>query len=250
MMDGKFEYSIMSPYLNDKSLYDLYKFHLQYLNKDYKKLHDFIYNNANGVIATDMDYHIPLLGNESYLGLIPNAINIDTIDYLELQIEGKIKIFHGVNNDATIKKGNQYFIEAMKIIETKYPNKVDIKTTYDVPYNEYIKLYNDCHILLDQVYSQDQGYNALEAMAKGKVVFTGAEKEWLNYFNLKENTVAINVMPNVNDIVKKLEWLILNPDKILEISKNARAFIEKEHNYITITKKYLETWKKNQCNDE
>jgi len=36
------------------------------------------------------------------------------------------------------------------------------------------------------VYAYDQGFNALEAMAKGKVVFTGAEKEWLELYNLEE----------------------------------------------------------------
>jgi hypothetical protein len=30
----------------------------------------------------------------------------------------------------------------------------------------YINSYNKAHILLDQVYAYDQGYNALEAMAK------------------------------------------------------------------------------------
>src|SRR5690606_2218138 len=57
MIDGKFSYSIMSPYLKDPSLKHLYKFQLQYLNDAFKKLHDFIYENAQGVIATDMDYH-------------------------------------------------------------------------------------------------------------------------------------------------------------------------------------------------
>ena len=32
-------------------------------------------------------------------------------------------------------------------------------------------------------------------------------------------------------IARKLEWLILNPDKIMEISQKVRAFIEKEHHY-------------------
>ena len=80
-------------------------------------------------------------------------------------------------------------------------------------------------------------------MAKGKVVFTGAEQEWLDYYGLEKNTVAINALPNAQDIADKLEWLIENPQKISDISKNARAFIEKEHHYITIAKKYLEIWK-------
>ena len=245
MMAEKFRYSIMSPYLKDKSLYKQYQFQLQYLNKEYTELHNFIYENCHGVIATDMDYHIPLLGHKKYLGLIPNPINTDRIKYIPLKIGEKIKIFHGVNTAAIHKKGNHFFIDALKIIEDKYSDKVDINTTYSIPYNDYIKLYEDCHILLDQVYAYDQGYNALEAMAKGKIVFTGAEKEWLDYYDLKEDTVAINALPDAENIAKKIEWLILNPEKIYDISKNARAFIEKEHQYKKNALTYLETWFKN-----
>lgn len=245
MMEGKFRYSIMSPYLDNPELYELYKFQLQYLDKNFTKLHNYIYKNSNGVIASDMDYHIPLLGKKEYLGLIPNPINFKKINYIPIQLNGKIKIFHGVNSKMVVKKGNHYFTEALKIIEKKYPHKVEIITTYSIPYIEYIKLYDECHILLDQAYGYDQGYNALEAMAKGKVVFTGAEQEWLDYYRLKEHTVAINALPDIDYLVMKLEWLILNPENIITISKNARAFIEKEHNYIEVAKRYLETWETN-----
>ncbi|MCD2260095.1 glycosyltransferase family protein [Psychroserpens luteolus] len=245
MMDGKFRYSIMSPYLADRSLYKLYKFQLQYLNSEFTRLHHFIYEHANGVIATDMDYHLPLVGHPKYLGLIPNAINTEKIKYIPFTTDGKIKIFHGVNKSAIVKKGNIYFEEALKIIEKKYADKVEIKTTYSIPYEQYIKLYDDCHILLDQAYGYDQGYNALEAMAKGKVVFTGAEKEWVKHYGLEKNTVAINAKPDVNSLVKNLEWLINNPEQIEIISKNARRFIEKEHNLLKVTKRYLETWNNN-----
>ncbi|MFT4780678.1 MAG: glycosyltransferase involved in cell wall biosynthesis [Pseudohongiellaceae bacterium] len=245
MMDGKFRYSIMSPYLQDKSLYNLYKFQLQYLNPNFTDLHHFIYKHCNGVIATDMDYHLPLLGHPKYLGLIPNAINTTKIKFIPINtIDGKIKIFHGINTSAVVKKGNDYFTEALKIIEKKYTDKVEIITTHSIPYNEYIRYYDECHILLDQTHSYDQGYNALEAMAKGKVVFTGAEEEWLDYFKLEKNTVAINAKPDVNSIVVDLEWLINNPEHIEIISKNARRFIEKEHELLTITRKYLEVWEK------
>ena len=244
MMDDKFRYSIMSPYLKDKSLYELYKFQLQYLNPEFTDLHHFIYKHCNGVIATDMDYHLPLLEHPKYLGLIPNPINTNKIKFIPItKITGRIKIFHGVNTSAITKKGNNYFTEALKIIEIKYKDKVEIVTTHSIPYQEYIKHYDDCHILLDQTYGYDQGYNALEAMAKGKVVFTGAEQEWLEFYDLEKNTVAINAEPNITRIVEKLEWLINNPEHIEIISKNARRFIEKEHNYTKITEKYLEVWR-------
>ena len=245
MLEGPLEYNLMSPYKNDNSLAKQYQFQLQYLNHEYKALHDFLYEKCHGVIATDMDYHLPLIGNKSYLGLIPNPINTDTIAYIPLNKTNKIKIFHGINKDMSFKKGNTYFSEALEQIKLKYDDKVEIITTYSLPYKDYIKFYNDCDVLLDQVYSYDQGYNALEAMAKGKVVFTGGEQQWLDYYNIEEDTVIINAKPDVDYLVKKISWLIEHPENISIISKNARQFIEEHHHYLTCTQTYLKTWNTN-----
>ena len=93
----------------------------------------------------------------------------------------------------------------------------------------------------DQIYGYDQGYNALEAMAKGKVVFTGAENEFYKEYNLTEK-VAINALPDVDYLVNELSFLIENPNEIIEIGKRARKFIEKEHHYIAVAQMYLNKW--------
>ena len=196
------------------------------------------------MIASDLDYHIPLLGHPKYLGLIPNPINIEKLEFQPLRVSDKIVIFHGINSHNYYKKGNDIFEEALSIVNRKYSENIKIVTVRSLPYDQYIKTYNKAHIMLDQVYAYDQGYNALEAMAKGKVVFTGAEQEWLDYYNLKEDTVAINALPDAEKIAKKLEWLICNPEKIAEISTNARRFVETHHNHINCAKQYLNTWQK------
>ena len=107
-----------------------------------------------------------------------------------------------------------------------------------------MKAFESCHILLDQVYSYDQGYNALEAMAIGKVVFTGAEEEWLEYYNVDETKVVINALPNTDYIISKLEWLINNPKKIIGLEGYGLEVVEQvpirvkpnKHN-----KRYLKT---------
>tara|TARA_R110002049_G_scaffold116110_1_gene268465 strand:+ start:27739 stop:28884 length:1146 start_codon:yes stop_codon:yes gene_type:complete len=242
--DKKYRYSILTPYHNHKNhgVKKQYQFILKRITEQHYKLHKFLYQHINGVIASDIDYHIPLIKHPKYLGLIPNPINVEKLEVPHIEIDNTIHIFHGINSENAIKKGNIFFEEALAIIEKKYPDKVNIITTRSVPYAEYIKLYDNSHIILDQVYAYDQGYNALEAMAKGKVVFTGAEKEWLEYYNLKEDTVAINALPDAEKIAEKLEWLILSPEKIVEISENARAFIEREHDYIKIANRYITKW--------
>lgn len=223
--------------IDQKSFWNVLKFR----TKSFKKLHDFIYQNCRGIIASDLDYHIPLYGNPKYLGLIPNPVNTSKIEFFPLKIEDKIIIFHGINELNYIKKGNNIFEEALNTVRLKYQDKVEIITAKSVPYQEYINLYNKAHIVLDMVYAYDQGYNALEAMAKGKVVFTGAEKEFENHYNLTEKA-AINAIPNVDYLVEQLSFLIENPAEIIAIGKSARAFVEKEHNYIKIAQQYAKVW--------
>jgi len=233
--------SILQPYfegkIEDKNFLNALKFR----EKSFKKLHNYIYKNIIGVIASDFDYHIPLQNNLKYLGLIPNPINIDNFPENKMEAIDKIIIFHGINSFSYYKKGNDFFDKALKIIKEKYPNKVEIIVARSLPYKDYILLYNNAHIVLDQVYAFDQGYNALEAMAKGKVVFTGAEMEFEKHYNLSKK-VALNALPNVDYLVQQLTYLIENPIEIIEIGNQARTFIEKEHHYIKIAEKYIEKW--------
>ena len=208
-------------------------------------MYEYLKENVNGIISSDIDYHIPYLNEKKYLGLIPKPINLDKIKYKKIEIHDKIKILHAVNSKNYLKKGNIFFDKALNYIKEKYKDKIEIINTVDLNYVDHIKSVENSHIVLDQVYAYDQGYNALEAMALGKIVFTGAEKEWLEMYNIKENSVAINALPDHKKIIKKLEWLIENPKYILEISKNARVFIENKHNYISIARQYDIIWSKN-----
>lgn len=240
--EKNFRYSIFTPFFETKVTEKAFSHILKYLKPDFIKLHQFVYKNTEGVMASDMDYHLPLVGHPNYLGLIPNPINTDILVFLENPIQHKIVIFHGINRGNFYKKGNDLFQKAIQIIQEKYPDKTEIIVVENLPYAEYIKLYDKAHILLDQVYAYDQGYNALEAMAKGKVVFTGAEKEFLDHYNLQIDEVCINALPNVDALVEKLCWLIENPKEIIRIGQNARSFIEREHHYVKIAQKYLDVW--------
>lgn len=242
--------SIVQPYLAGKIDKKNFINVLKFRKKEFKKLHEFVYNNIKGVIASDLDYHIPLQKNQKYLGLIPNPINTEKLVFTPPEINDKIIIFHGINRENYFKKGNDFFEKALDIIKEKYPEKIEIIIVENIPYKDYINLYNKAHILLDQCFAYDQGYNALEAMAKGKVVFTGAEKEFLEHYNLQEDEVAINAKPDVDYLVEKLSMLIENPSIIEAIGIKARNFIEKEHNYIKIAEKYLAVWNKQKLSEE
>lgn len=242
LLKNNLKYSILTPLFKDANLKEKYFHTLNYTFKKKRKVYDFIVSKAEKIMVSDLDYKIPMEQTQTNCFFIPNPVNIDKIQFIENPINDKIVIFHGKNKYGFIKKGSIYFEKALEEIKEKYGDKIEIVLVNSLPYVEYEQLLNRAHIVLDQVYGFDQGYNALEAMAKGKVVFTGAEIEFYNHYNLTKK-VAINALDDVNYLVQELSKLIENQERIIEIGQNARAFIENEHNYIEIAKKYLEIWK-------
>lgn len=238
----EFKYSVLTPYFEDNSIEKEFQFPLKYRNDNYRKTFNWLVKNCQKLITSDLDYEIPMQKMGFQTTFIPNPINTDKITFQNIGITDKIVIFLGINRLSYSKKGIIYFEKALEIIREKYADKIEIIVSENLPYSEYISTYNRAHILLDQVFAYDQGYNALEAMAKGKVVFTGAETEFLNQYKLQADDVCINAEPNENEIAKKLSFLIEDPEKINKISKNARNFIEKEHAYKIIAEKYFTSW--------
>ncbi|RRJ89620.1 glycosyltransferase family protein [Flavobacterium macacae] len=242
-LKNKLRYSVMTPFLKNPDLRNYYNYTLKYNTAPYRKLFNFLLKECDAVFASDLDYKIPLEKEGFHFKMIPNPVNTDKITPVYFQKNSKIVIFHGKNKYSFVKKGSDLFEEALAVIATKYKNKIEIISSDSLPYHQYILLQDRATIILDQIYSFDQGYSALEAMAKGKVVFTGAETEFYDYYNLS-NRVAINALPDVADIIAKLSELIENPEEIENIGKNARNFVEKEHHYIKIAEEYLNNWKK------
>ena len=241
LMKNKNFKSILNPYFENKNLAKYYEYVFKYSTQNHKKLHDYIYENCQGFIASDLDYHFPLLNDKKYLGLIANPINTENLEFKTPKIDDKMVIFLGINSGNYYQKGINYFEKALTILKEKYQEKLEIIIVKNIPYTDYINLYDKSHILLDQIFANDQGYNALEAMTKGKVVFTGAGIEFQEFYKLNEK-VAIEAIPDVDYLVKELSFLIENPEQIEIIAKNARSFVEKEHNYIKIAQKYIDKW--------
>lgn len=239
----KYRYSLFDAYLQNPALVAEYRHVLPHLTPAYGKHHEKMMALAQGMIATDIDYAIALEGKPEFLGMIPNPVNTSVIAFQPLKPAPPVRIFHGINRWNYHKKGNAYFEKALEIVQRKYGEKVVLTTAENLPYAQYIQLFDDAHIVLDQVNAYDQGYNALEAMAKGKVVFTGAEIEFMQHYGLQER-VAINALPDAEAIAEELSYLIENLQEIAAISERARRFVEVQHDYVKIAEKYLDVWKR------
>ncbi|PQB04845.1 glycosyltransferase family protein [Aureitalea marina] len=235
-------YSILTSYFDGKSSAQDHDGALKYLRQDFKELHEFVFKRIHGVIASSIDYDMPMSGHPQYLGMIPNPINVDLLPFQPPRAENPIVILHGINRSSYYKKGNDYFEAALEQVKASYGDRIMIDTVEDLPYQEYIEHVAKADIVLDQVYAFDQGYNALEAMARGKVVLTGAEREFMEHYQLKEQ-VAVNVLPDSEQIARVMSELIEAPEKLTQIGRNARDFIAEYHDYVQVAKQYLDNWK-------
>ena len=241
LINSDLPHHVLTPLLNNKKLRPYFKYSLDYLKPSSKKLSLFVKKNVLHIIPADYDYQMAYEQQPKVKPLIPFPINIDKIKFSTLDVSGKIIIFHGINRLNYYKKGNNHFCEALKQVKLKYKERIEVIEVENIPYKDYVKLYNKSHILLDQTHAYDQGYNALEAMAQGKVVFSGFSDGFKSHYMITQK-IGIHTTPNVEEIVTNLSWLIENPKEILEISKNAHEYIRTYHDYEKVAQTYLDSW--------
>ena len=201
------------------------------------------------VIPITIDYEIAYKYFEKEMSLplgsiIPLPFDVDSVSFSN-DIKDKIVVFHGVNR--YYAKGSDHIIPAMEQLKKKYPNKVNIVVVERVPLNDYLRMMSSANIVVDQCYGCSSGMNAVEAMAMGKVVLGGNEPGNAESFGEKESP-AINIKPDKKDIYAKLEELVLNPDKIRDLSVKSREYVCRVHDCKKVAAQYVELFKEKDNN--
>lgn len=197
-----------------------------------------IVESLDGVIASNSTYHNAYHTFENYKGYIPMP-TIVREDKKENIVNEKVKIFFGIGSRRPLK-GVEYILEALKKVETVYPEKVDITIVEKIPYQEYITLFDECNIFIDQACSYSYGMNALLGLGNSKVVLSGNEPI---VEELLGNSCPVqNIKPNSEDIFNKIERLINNQDLIPQIGSKSYDFAKEFHDYNSVAKKYELIW--------
>lgn len=213
----------------------------KYLNKRERIYSIKVTDLFDGIISSAYSYHLAYSHLNNYLGGIPMPVSLKKDKDWTNDIQGKIKIFHGISRGDF--KGSDLIVEALNLIKLKYENEVDIKIVKHIPFREYMKLFNETNIVIDQACSYGYGMNALFALEKAKVVLSGNEPE--NQSFVGEKCPVINIQPNVQHIYSQIEKLILEKESISSIGEEGRAYVLKNHDSFMIAEKYIEFWKMN-----
>lgn len=239
----KYGYSIQQGMLRDFNISSNADKKILWEDHNFKKEEKKYLEKFDGIIPVLWDYYIPykLIKQRNLKSLIPLPINCNNLIYKENVVSDKIKIFHGVSGNREHFKGSYIILEALKKMEEKYPNDIDVITVKNVSNKEYVETLNSSNVLIDQVNSYDLGMAALQGLALGKVVLTGAEPDALKAKGLSQ-VPYFNALPDVEQICSIIEFLIENKDQIPAIGYQSRKFAEEYHGHIRIAQKYLDVW--------
>lgn len=201
-----------------------------------------IMKKADGIIpCIPFEYEIPYEGLGNLLMPIMFPINVDQYEYIPNITNGKVVFFHGINR---IKdKGSNYIKDAMEQLQDKYPRDVECIIAERMPLAEYLETIKRANVIIDQCRTYGYGMNCCISMAKGKIVMSCAEDEFLKRAHIKRDECPIiNIRPNSDEIVHSMEYILDNRKKIEEFGFGSRGYIEKKHHYISIAQEYVKTW--------
>lgn len=239
---------VISPenkYFNHLGFRDVYAY--KYLiGLLYRRLNKIIVDRSVAILPGSEMYRTPYLWSSKCSSQIfPYPISKSKLgNPLKLSSSEPIKIFHGWQAGKEGRKGNDVMDRIIKKVVEKYGDMVQYQVVKSVPYQEYLRLFNSCHIFIDQIYSLDKGVNALLGMAAGKVVFSGFDPSALAAYEHYDGTViGINANENEDEMFLKFCDLIENRYKIEQISINAINFVEKNHTSDYVASLYLSEWK-------
>lgn len=194
---------------------------------------------ADGFIPVMYEYAEPYRKLKNLCPTIPLPVNCSKIEYTENKVGSKLVVFHGLNRRGA--KGTEYVEKAFEILKSKYPNDLELVIAGNMKYSDYIEFIKRVNVIIDQTNSYSLGINGLVSLAMGKVTMGGAEplgKKELGY----ENCPVINIKPDPDYIVIRIEELLEKRSQISELGNQSRCFVEKYHSHIKIARDYLSTW--------
>jgi glycosyltransferase involved in cell wall biosynthesis len=196
----------------------------------------------NSVIPTTYEYAQAYRDADvkSLLPTLPLPVNMDHILYKDNIVFGKIVIFHGINRIGF--KGTEIISDAFKVLQYKYPKHVEVVIKGQMPYSDYLNIIQRANIIVDQLFNEGFGMNALISMAMGKITVCGDVTKTILELNINETSPTVSVYPTVEDIVNQISKYINNNDLIAEQGYQSMAFVKKYFNHINVAEMYLESW--------
>lgn len=221
--------------------------YISWLKPELVNYQNYVFKNLKGGVAVLYEYYIGLQNyfdkdRISYGGI---PINTSEIPYIGFRGGNKIRILLCKDKNRIKLKGTDLLEKSIRKIKQKYPDIIEIFVAENLPYKTFIQEMKDSDIVLDQVFSYSPATSGLLGMAMGKTIISGAEPQYYDFINEKENHPIINSPIEIEKIETCMEQYIFNNNFLKENAIKSRQFVEKHNDIIGVASRFLEAWTKN-----
>ncbi len=172
-------------------------------------------------------------------------IEIENLEFTEMNMEGPIKILIGMRGNMQIQKGTARMLDLCKELEKEMPGKLEVKVVKDLSLSDYLDELKKSHIVIDQLYSYSPATNALQTMALGRITASGAQPEYYEY--IKEDSRPIFCLSPLEDeatIKQRLRKLIEDKAEMQKMAHEGRRLAEKHNDVRNIAPLFEAHWEK------
>lgn len=217
-----------------------------WLEEPNRSWNKYFYDHIDGAMAVLPEYDMaarPILGDKVTFTNLP--IDLSYLPFTPMNIDGSLKIFIGIRGGKEIQKGTAYMLSVAKELERELQGKVQVECVRNLSLKEYIERMKNSHLVLDQLYGYSPATNALQAMALGKAVGTGAQPEYYDYINHHSSHPLFSLSPIEPEPLKeRLRKLILDPSPLVEMGCENRKIVEQHNDVSIVADRFLDAWQR------
>ena len=205
---------------------------------------DYLNLYFDSVFSTMVEYgHI----SKSFKGevqRIPLPLDVGEIPWAPVIINKnrKIRIIHTPSRSGF--KGTHVVLAAIEILSKTRSGDFEFKVVTGLNFADYIKEITSADIVIDQVWSQSPGMNALWLLGMGKIVFSGNTSLSKNYFNFSSESPIYDAPPEPAKLAAELSKVISLKNSFPRISEAGREYVKENHDHIKIALEYVNHWGK------
>lgn len=204
-----------------------------------------IAGSCNGIMACLWEYYVSYQPHfPEKTAFIPLPVDRNELTSRVRSVPERVNFFIGIQSARSTLKGTDVMLPVLREVQRAHPDLCRVTEVYDVPYARYQQLMDDADVQLDQLYSYTPSMNSLLAMAKGVTVVGGGEPENYDILHETELRPIVNVLPDEQDIYRKLEELVLQKERIPELSAQSIEYVIRHHDHIKVARQYIDFWEK------
>lgn len=172
---------------------------------------------------------------------MPLPVDISEIPWhpTENRTAGKVNIIHTPSRAGF--KGTDCVLSAIELLK-EIRNDFTFNVISGLSFKDYIAAVAEADIVIDQVWSQSPGMNALWLLGMGKIVLSGNTVMAGEYMQEYKSSPIINADPDPAVLCQTLNDLISDKMNFSAYSESGLKYLETNHDHRKVAKRYLDAW--------